>query len=153
MSTTENFLNMAIELARKNVTDQHGRPFGAVIVKDGKVLATGVNDIGKTNDPTDHAELSAIRKASQLLKSPRLDGCVVYASGNPCPMCLSAMYMTGIKEVYFAYSNQEGEPFGLSTAGVYNELTKPFSEQSMSIHHHPVKAEGEMLYELWKKMR
>lgn len=153
MSTTENYLNMAIDLARKNVTENHGRPFGAVIVKDGQILSTGVNEIGKTNDPTDHAELSAIRKASQVLKSPRLDGCVVYASGNPCPMCLSAMYMTGIKEVYFAYSNQEGEPFGLSTASVYGELMKPFSEQSMHIHHRPVKTDGEMIYELWKKMR
>lgn len=152
MSTTEKFLKMAIELARKNVVEDHGRPFGAVLVKDGNILATGVNEIGKTKDPTDHAELSVIRRASRLLKSPRLDGCVIYASGNPCPMCLAAMYMTGIKEVYFGYSNQEGEQYGLSTASVYKELMKPFSEQSMSIHHHPVKTDGELIYDVWKKM-
>lgn len=151
MSEVDNYLKMAIDLAKKNVTENEGRPFGALIVKEGKILATGVNEIGKTNDPTDHAELSAIRKASQVLKSPRLDGCVVYASGNPCPMCLSAMYLTGIKEVYFAYSNQEGEKYGLSTAKVYQELMKPFSEQSLRIHHHPIETQGEMIYDLWKK--
>lgn len=151
MNANEKFLKAAIELARKNVLTG-GRPFGAVIVLDGEIIAEGVNEIGATKDPTTHAELQAIRRASRVLLSPNLEGCVVYASGNPCPMCLSAMYLTGIKEVHFAYSNQEGEAFGLSTEKIYNELKKPFDQQSLHIHHTPVKEEGETLYEFWKKM-
>ena len=151
MNANEKFLNAAIELARKNVLSG-GRPFGAVIVRDGEIIAEGVNEIGATKDPTTHAELQAIRRASRVLLSPNLEGCIIYASGNPCPMCLSAMYLTGIKEVHFAYSNQKGEAFGLSTERIYNELKKPFAEQSLRIHHTPVKEEGETLYEFWKKM-
>ncbi|MFX8751226.1 nucleoside deaminase, partial [Acinetobacter baumannii] len=77
------------------------------LVKDGKVIATGVNEIGATGDPTTHAELQAIRAASRALGSPRLDGCVIYASGHPCPMCLAAMHLTGITEVTYAYSNED----------------------------------------------
>lgn len=151
MNANEKFLKAAIELARKNVLTG-GRPFGAVIVFDGAIIAEGVNEIGATKDPTTHAELQAIRKASRVLLSPNLEGCVVYASGNPCPMCLSAMYLSGIKEVHFAYSNAEGEAFGLSTEKIYNELKKPFDQQSLHIHHAPVKEENETLYEFWKKM-
>ena len=124
MATEEHFLRQAIDLALANVRDHDGRPFGALVVKDGEVIATGVNESGATGDPTAHAELSAIRKAAQVLGGPRLDGCVVYASGQPCPMCLSAMYLTGVSAVRFAYSNEDGEPFGLSTATVYAELAK-----------------------------
>lgn len=85
----------AIELAYANA-DKGGRPFGALIVKDGKVLAQGVNEIMTTNDPTAHAELLAIRAASQALGSASLAGCSVYASGHPCPMCMAAMRMAGI---------------------------------------------------------
>src|SRR3569833_3378789 len=88
MSDAKRFLCEAIELARDNVRNG-GRPSGAVLVKDGKIIATGVNEIFATGDPTTHAELQAIRVASQVLGSPRLDGCVIYASGHPCPMCLS----------------------------------------------------------------
>lgn len=128
------FLDAAIALARGNV-ERGGRPFGALVVKDGAVIATGVNTILASNDPTAHAEMSAIRAASQALASPDLSGCTVYASGHPCPMCLAAMRMAGVGEVAFAYSNEDGAPFGLSTAAIYDELRLPFAEQSMSIRH------------------
>jgi tRNA(Arg) A34 adenosine deaminase TadA len=96
--------------------------------------------------------LNAIRNASQSLGSPDLGGCVVYASGHPCPMCLAAMRMTGITEVYFAYSNEDAAPFGLSTAAVYAELAKPLAEQSMTFRHVPILVEsGEDLSEKWKR--
>lgn len=133
----EKFLRMAIDLAREN--GSHGaRPFGAVLVKDGKVLATGVNQIMSTNDPTAHAELSAIREASQKLGSPRLEGCTVYASGQPCPMCLAAIHLTGIREVIFAYSNNDAQPFGLSSAAVYTQMALPLDQQSISISQMPM---------------
>ncbi|EIM26797.1 cytosine/adenosine deaminase [Microvirga lotononidis] len=104
-----------------------------------------------TQDPTTHAELQAIRAASRALGSPRLDGCVIYASGHPCPMCLSAMYLTGIREVTYAYSNEDGEPYGLSTAAIYAELAKPLAEQSLKATHLPLRAgaEGD-LYQMWR---
>jgi tRNA(Arg) A34 adenosine deaminase TadA len=150
MSTARDFLCEAIGFARENVR-KGGRPFGAVIVKDGTVIATGVNEIHATQDPTAHAELQAIRAASRALGSPRLDGCVIYASGQPCPMCLSAMHLTGIREVTYAYSNDDGEPYGLSTAAIYTELAKPLAQQALKATHLPVRPEGEGdLYEMWR---
>lgn len=143
-----NFIEMAVELAKKNA-EKGGRPFGAVLVKEGRVIATGVNEILRTQDPTSHAELNAIRAASQALKSPRLDGCVIYASGQPCPMCLSAMHMTGIKEVYFAYSNEEAEAYGLSTAPIYAQMAKPLSKQAIRIQQEKTEFS---LYGFWKSL-
>jgi len=148
MPETERFLCEAIELARDNVRNG-GRPFGAVLVKDGKVIATGVNEIGATGDPTTHAELQAIRAASRVLGTPRLDGCIVYASGHPCPMCLAAMHLTGIRELAYAYSNDEGERYGLSTATIYAEMARPISAQSLKATHVPVRIDGDDPYELW----
>ncbi|ODT85227.1 MAG: tRNA-specific adenosine deaminase [Nitrosomonadales bacterium SCN 54-20] len=145
------FLCEAIGLAQAN-SEKGGRPFGAVVVKDGEVIATGVNEILATNDPTSHAEMNAIRRASQRLGSPDLQGCTVYASGHPCPMCMAAMRMAGVGEVVYAYSNEDGAPFDLSTAAIYAELAKPFAEQSMMIRHLPVRLEsGPDLYADWKR--
>jgi guanine deaminase len=149
MSTARDFLCQAIELARDNVR-KGGRPFGAVLVKDGAVFATGINEIHTTQDPTTHAELQAIRAASRALGSPRLDGCVIYASGQPCPMCLSAMYLTGIGEVTYAYSNEDGEPCGVSTAAIYAELAKPLAHQSLKVTYLPVRPEEGDLYKMWR---
>lgn len=134
MPNAETFLEQAIALALDNV-EQGARPFGAVVVKEGEVVATGVNRLLATRDPTSHAELNALRAASQALGTPDLSGCAVYASGHPCPMCLAAMRMAGIGEVVFAYTNEDAEPFGLSTAAVYADLAKPFAQQSMTIRH------------------
>lgn len=150
MNKAERFLCEAIELARENMA-RGGRPFGAVVVKDGEVIASGVNEVLSSNDPTAHAEMSAIRAASQVLASPRLDGCTVYASGRPCPMCMGAMRMAGVSEVAYAYSNDDGEPYGLSTAAVYADLAKPASDQAMKVAYVPVRpAEGPHLYAEWK---
>jgi tRNA(Arg) A34 adenosine deaminase TadA len=151
MNQAQRFLCEAIELARSNM-DKGGRPFGAVIVREGEVIATGVNEIVAANDPTAHAELTALRAASRKLASPSLAGCVVYASGHPCPMCMAAMRISGVSEVYYAYSNDDGAPYGLSSAAVYADLAKPFAEQSMKIAYSPVRLEGGPdLYAEWKR--
>jgi guanine deaminase len=147
--TPDDLLRMAIEIAMQNVREHGGRPFGAVIARDGEIVATGVNETHLAQDPTAHAELQAIRSASKALGSRRLDGCVMYASGHPCPMCLSAMYLTGISEVCYAYSNEDGEPFGLSTAELYAELAKPLFEQAMRLEYRPIRLPGEDLYKVW----
>ena len=144
------FLKEAVALARENA-DNGGRPFGALVLLNGEIVATGVNEIVATNDPTAHAELNAIRAASQALASPMLDGCTIYASGHPCPMCMAAMQLTGVNEVVYALSNEDAEPYGLSTAAVYAELQKPLLERSMKIRHVPVdQASDEDLYAYWQ---
>jgi tRNA(Arg) A34 adenosine deaminase TadA len=146
----QTFLSEAVRLARKNA-ETGGRPFGAVVVRDGDIIATGVNEILRTNDPTSHAELNAIRAAGRVLGSPNLDGCTVYASGHPCPMCVAAMHMAGVRQVAYAFSNEDGEPYGLSTAAAYAELAKPFAERSMKIRHIPIEdVSSEDLYAYWQ---
>lgn len=114
----------AVRLAQANRA-RGGRPFGAVLARDGQAIATGVNDIVHSHDPTSHAEMQALRAASHTLASPRLDGCVVYASGHPCPMCLAAMVMNGVQSVYYAFDNADAEPYGLSSAAAYAALRLP----------------------------
>jgi guanine deaminase len=141
-------LRDAVALARDNVLGG-GRPYGAVIVRDGEVLSRAVNTIAITQDPTDHAEMVAIREVSRRLGRPKLDGCIVYASGRPCPMCHAAMRLAGIKQAYFAYSAEEGERHGLLGAGIYAELCQPLGDQPMRVEHHPVEVEDHP-YVLWR---
>lgn len=151
MSDETAFLREALALAFAN-SERGGRPFGAVLVRDGEVVATGVNEILSSGDPTAHAEMNAIRAASRSIGAAGLRGSRVYASGHPCPMCLAAMRLAGIDRVAYAYSNDEGAPYGLSTAAIYEDLAKPFAEQSMAISHIPVRLEGQPdLYAEWKR--
>ena len=149
MAMSQQFLSRAVELARENVRNG-GRPFGALVVRNDAIVAEGVNEVVRTHDPTAHAELLAIRAASRTLGTAKLDDCVVYASGHPCPMCLSAMYLSGIKEAAYAFTNEEGEGFGLSSAVLYRELAKPLPEQSLAIRHIPVPADGQHPYLMWR---
>ena len=151
MPLNKDYLRMAVGLARNNVIERGGRPFGAVLVKDGEILATGVNEILATHDPSTHAEMQAIRAATAAQKNPRLDGCEMYASGQPCPMCLSLMHMVGIKAAYFAASNADGEAYGLSTARIYAEMAKPLEQQAVQMAYVPLQDEGESPYEAWRR--
>lgn len=130
----EEFLQQAIELARANIA-KGGRPFGAVVVKNGEVVASSVNQTFATNDPTDHAEMAALRAASQALNSSDLRGTTMYASGQPCPMCVAAMRIAGVERAVHAYSNDDGAPFGLSNAWLYGELANPAAELKMKLEH------------------
>jgi tRNA(Arg) A34 adenosine deaminase TadA len=138
----ETWLARAIELAVDNVAEG-GRPFGAVVVRDGAVVATGVNRALQEDDPTAHAELLAIRAAGRTLGSISLAGCVVYASGEPCPMCQAAAALAGVERIVFAAPASLAEEVGLSTAAVAAELRLPASErQVVPLEHHPL-AEAE----------
>ncbi|WP_236232607.1 nucleoside deaminase [Pseudomonas tohonis] len=149
MTDDQAFLQRAVELARANV-ERGGRPFGALLVKDGDVLAEAVNEIHLSGDPTAHAELLALRAASQSL-GPRLEGCVIYASGQPCPMCLAAMHLSGVSRAVFAIANEEGEPFGLSTAAIYQQMALPLAQQRLPVRHLP-QAGATALYQRWKDL-
>ena len=114
----------AVRLAAAN-RDRGGRPFGAVLAIDGQAVATGVNDIVHSHDPTTHAEMEAVRAAARKLGRPDLRGSVVYASGHPCPMCLAAITMAGVQAVYYAFDNNDAAPYGLSSEAAYQALRLP----------------------------
>ncbi|MBS9759534.1 nucleoside deaminase [Pseudomonas mosselii] len=148
--SADRFMREALELARANI-QAGGRPFGAVLVHQGQVIARAVNEIHSTQDPTRHAEMQAIRQAAQVLGRARLDGAEIYASGHPCPMCLAAMHLCGIERAWFAYDNDEGEPYGLSTAAVYAQMARPPRQQSLPLR--PLKPAGESgLYREWQQV-
>lgn len=149
MHNDEYYLNRAVELAARNVAEG-GRPFGAVLVKNDQVQVEAVNSIHLSQDPTAHAEMLAIRSASQQLGA-RLDGCVIYASGQPCPMCLGAMYLCGVSRVVYAATNQQAEPFGLSTAAIYQQMALPLSDQQLPVRHLPQPAMT-AIYQNWKAL-
>ena len=147
--SAEHFMREALDLARANIR-AGGRPFGAVLVYQGQVLARAVNEIHSSQDPTAHAEMQAIRKASHALGQARLAGAEIYASGHPCPMCLAAMHLCGIERAWFAYDNTEGEPYGLSTAAVYAQMARPPQQQSLPLR--ALKPSGEAgLYLEWQQ--
>lgn len=151
MQQSEAHLREAIALAYANA-EKGGRPFGAVVVRDGRIVASAQNEVIQTGDPTSHAELNAIRLASRALATTDLSDCSVFASGHPCPMCMAAMRLAGIRAVTYAYSNEDGAPYGLSTAAIYEDLAKPFSEQAMAIRHLSVRLDGKPdLYADWRR--
>jgi len=145
----EEFLKRAIELAEGNI-DKNGGPFGAVIVKDGKIIAEGVNEVAKSNDPTSHAEINAIRKACEKMKNFNLEKCEIYSSCEPCPMCLGAIYWAGIYRVYFAIDRRSAAKAGFDDDFIYNEINLPFEKRKIKtkyIH----KKEAEQVFEKWIK--
>lgn len=124
------FLEQAIDLAYQNVRNQKGEPYGAVVVKDGKVIGTGTNDVQKTNDPTAHAEIQAVREACEYLQSTDLSDCDIYASSEPCPMCLATIYWTGANAIYYSYPKEPSEDvFG--SAYVYKQIALPMEERAI----------------------
>lgn len=122
------YMKLAAELAEKNV-DVGGGPFGAVIVRDGEIVATGVNTVTLVNDPTAHAEVNAIRSLCKKEKTFNLKGCVLYSSCEPCPMCLSALYWAGVDKIYFGNTQQDAEAINFSDRFIYRELEKPMAER------------------------
>lgn len=123
------FMDMAAKLSLDNI-DNGGGPFGAVVVRDGEIIATGVNSVTNDNDPTAHAEVNA-RHACDKLKTFRLSGCVVYSSCEPCPMCLSALYWAGVAKIYFGNTKEDAEAIDFSDKFIYDELKRPRSERRM----------------------
>jgi len=118
------FLRRAIALANENVATGKGGPFGAVIVRDGRIVGEGVNSVTATNDPTAHAEVNAIRAAAQALGTFSLAGCELYSSCEPCPMCLAAAYWARLDAVYYGASAADAARAGFDDAFLYAELRK-----------------------------
>lgn len=125
------FMKEAIRLSVANVEEGKGGPFGAVIVKDGKIIARGVNQVTSSNDPTAHAEVVAIRMACQALNSFQLGGCEIYTSCEPCPMCLGAIYWARIVKIYYASTRTDAALAGFDDAHLYDELNAPQKRRSI----------------------
>lgn len=124
------YMDLACRLSIENI-DRGGGPFGAVIVRDGEVVATGVNMVTRDNDPTAHAEVMAVRKACKALGTFRLSGCVVYSSCEPCPMCLSALYWAGVKKIFYGNTKEDAAAIDFSDKFIYEEIGKKPSERSI----------------------
>ncbi len=123
------FMEQAIALATENVTSGRGGPFGAVIVRDGKVLASGANMVTAENDPTAHAEITAIRRACAVLGTFRLEGCEIYTSCEPCPMCLAAIYWSHCSAIFYGNTAADAARAGFDDAFLYDEAKKPVEER------------------------
>lgn len=124
------FMQQAIDASIENVRNGGG-PFGAVIVREGEVIATGVNRVTANNDPTAHAEVSAIRAACAKLGTFSLKGCTIYTSCEPCPMCLSAIYWSGITQIFYGNTAQDADEIGFSDQFIYDEIARPIALRSI----------------------
>lgn len=148
MEIEKKFMRKAIELSLNNIK-KGGGPFGAVIVKDGKIIATGVNRVTANNDPTAHAEINAIRKAAAKLKNFDLSGCEIYTSCEPCPMCLGAIYWAHLDKMYFANNKTDAQNAGFDDSFIYEEINlKPEDRKLKS--QQLLREEALAAFETWK---
>jgi guanine deaminase len=134
MAADLSFMELAVELAMKNVRTGAGGPFGAVVVKDGKVIAAAANSVTTMNDPTAHAEVVAIRKACQALGTFQLDGCEIYTSCEPCPMCLGAMYWARPAAVYYANTREHAASAGFDDSFIYDEVAFAPGQRTLKMY-------------------
>ena len=123
------FMREAIRLSIEKMQAGHGGPFGAVVVKDGHIIARGFNQVTSTNDPTCHAEVDAIRKACATLNTFQLDECDLYTSCEPCPMCLGAIYWARPRRVFYGNTKQDAAAIGFDDQFIYEELEKPLASR------------------------
>ena len=143
------FMQAAIDLSRKAITENAGGPFGCVVVKDGKIIAHGNNKVTVNNDPTAHAEVVAIREACKTLNTFQLDGCEIYTSCEPCPMCLGAIYWARPDVVYFANTKADAASIGFDDAFIYDEINiEPYNRKIKMIHLPDKNATD--VFEQWK---
>lgn len=142
-------MRMAIRLATENVAN-NGGPFGAVIVRNNEVIATGVNRVTASCDPTAHAEICAIREACKTLNDFNLSGCVIYSSCEPCPMCLSAIYRARIDKLYFANNQYDAGKIGFDDSFIYEELARPQVLRELPIEC-MLRNEGLQSFNVWEQ--
>lgn len=128
------FMEMAINLSVENI-DTGGGPFGAVIVRDGEIIATGANRVVPNSDPTAHAEVMAIRNACAKLGTFQLTGCTVYSSCEPCPMCLSALYWAGVSRICYGNTKDDAKAINFDDSFIYDQLDLKYDERSIKCEH------------------
>ncbi len=142
-------MRIAIRLSEQNVSKALGGPFGAVLVKDGKIIARSANKVTLKNDPTAHAEVSAIRLACRKLKTFDLSGSIIYTSCEPCPMCLSAIYWAKIDSIYYANTKQDAASIGFNDSFIYDEIALNKDKRKIAMRQIMSK-EAKSAFELWE---
>ena len=143
------FMRRAIELSHKAMDEGTGPPFGAVIVRDGEVVAEASNNSFTTNDPTAHAEIVAIRRACQAVGSRFLEGCVIYSSSEPCPMCLGAIHWAGISRVHYANDRTTAAGAGFDDARLYREIALPIEDRALPMVQQ-MAGEAKAAFDAWQ---
>lgn len=148
MSRNEDFMKRAIDLSQEKMDQNCGGPFGAVIVKDGEIIAEGWNQVTSTNDPTAHAEMVAIRNACAAIGDFTLDGCEIYTSCEPCPMCLAAIYWARIDRIYFANTREDAEKIGFDDDFIYREFRVDDHKRTLPAKE-IMRTEAQVVFENW----
>jgi tRNA(Arg) A34 adenosine deaminase TadA len=143
------FMEEAIRLSRQGMENNEGGPFGCVIVKDGKIIGRGNNRVTSTQDPTAHAEVVAIRDACSSLNHFQLEGCEIYTSCEPCPMCLGAIYWARPARVYFACSRADAADAGFDDSFIYDEIGREVSRRRIPMEQY-LQDEGNGVFQQWK---
>jgi len=133
MTREEKFMMEAIDLSKRGIQNEEGGPFGCVIVKDDTIVGRGNNKVTSTNDPTAHAEVVAIRDACKNLQTFQLDGCEVYTTCEPCPMCLGAIYWARPKVIYYANNREDAAAIGFDDSMIYDEFGADLEKRRIPI--------------------
>ena len=144
------FMREAIRLSIEQMQAGHGGPFGAVVVKDGQIIARGFNQVTSTHDPTCHAEVDAIRKACAALCTHQLDGCDLYTSCEPCPMCLGAIYWARPARVFFGNTKADAAQAGFDDEFIYQEIEKPLAERQIPMQQ-LLRDEAQAGFQAWQQ--
>jgi guanine deaminase len=146
-------MRRVIELSHKGMTGGFGYPYGCVIVKDGEIVGEGHNEVLASNDPTAHAEMLAIRRASARLKTYDLKGCELYTNGTPCCMCMSSMLWANIDRAYYILEERDSEAIGFGDRHLYDEVGRPIDERQIlpMVQLPELKDEAMAVYRLWTK--
>lgn len=150
MQYNENFMQEAISMAKKGMKNNEGGPFGAVIVKDGVIIGRGNNEVTSTNDPTAHAEVTAIRNACKHLNSFQLDDCELYTSCEPCPMCLGAIYWARPAVIYYACTKKDAADINFDDDFIYKEIATSISDRKIKTVQ-IMREEGLEAFKLWQE--
>lgn len=150
MNEHEKFMRRAIAVAKEGMEAGAGGPFGAVIVKDGEIIAESYNQVTSTNDPTAHAEVAVIRKACQQLNSFQLEDCVLYTSCEPCPMCFGAIYWARPKAVYYGCTKEDAAEIDFDDQFIYDELEKGKSALKIKFIN-LLRKESQKVFNEWNK--
>jgi guanine deaminase len=149
MTREERFMQEAVKIGLDGMRNSQGGPFGCVIVKNDEIIGSGCNKVIAENDPTAHAEVVAIRDACKNLQNFQLSDCEIYATSEPCPMCMGAIYWARPKKIFYANTCKDATDIGFDDSFIYNELNKPKEERKIEIQRLP-SDEAKQMFEEWK---
>ncbi|MBZ6076444.1 nucleoside deaminase [Microvirga puerhi] len=144
----QQYLSRAVALSREHMDNEAGGPFGAVIVRDGRIIGEGWNQVTSTNDPTAHAEVVAIRRACEAVGDFSLQGATIYTSCEPCPMCLASAYWARVSRIVYANTREDAAEIGFDDSLIYDEIPKPVSERIIPMDHVP-SLEAKAVFDAW----